>query len=126
MRLLTAAILSTLALGAPAERVTRITVPWVDLTVPGAMESLKESNPDRFKRVIEALEKSATMPCKYSGPGLIRTFPLDSEHAACGTQVYTSFPAKRRVSVWVDDAIYEAIVTLRDSQGRPQRVLGDR
>jgi hypothetical protein len=119
--MLSAAILSTLALGAPAERATHINVGLVDLTRPGAMESLKESDPRRFARVVEALEKHATMPCKYAGPYLIQTLPPDAGHAACGAELLTSFPAKRRVSVWVDDTIYEAIVTMRDSQGTLRR-----
>jgi hypothetical protein len=125
MRLLTAAILTTVAFSAPAERALHLTVPWVDLTVPGAMDALKESDPERFKRVITALEKSATMPCKYSGPFLIETAPLDPQTAVCGTQIYTSYPAKRRVTVWVDNTIYEAIVTLRDSDGQLHRAVKD-
>jgi hypothetical protein len=123
MRLLAAAILTTLAFAAPAERAVHLTVPWVDLTVPGAMDALKERDPDRFARVVKALEQSATMPCKYSGPFLIETAPLDPRTAVCGTQIYTSYPARRRVTVWVDNTIYEAIVTLRDSDGQVHRAV---
>jgi len=112
MRLLAAA-LATFAFHAAAERAAHLTVPWVDLTVPGAMDALKEHDPDRFVRVLKALERTATMPCRYSGPYLIETAPLDPQTALCGTQVHTSFPAPRRVTVWVDDTIYEAIVTGR-------------
>lgn len=126
MKVLTAAILSTLAFAAPAERAIPITVPVVDLTLPGAMDALRDSDPDRFRRVLKALEKQSSMPCKYSGPYLVQATPLDPRVATCGVQLYTSYPAKRRVSVWVDATIYEALVTVRDLEAKVQRATPGR
>ncbi len=127
MKSLAAAILSTLALTASAERTASVNIPRVDLNLPGAWDALKKSDPGRYARVRKELEKVSTMPCQYSGPAVIHTTPrYGGEDARCATEVYTSFPAKRRVTVWVDDTIYEALVSLRDSGGRLAPAVDDR
>ena len=64
MRLVAAAILTTVAFAAPAQQVSRMKVPSVDLTAPGAMNALRDTDPDRYARVQKELEKVATMPCQ--------------------------------------------------------------
>jgi hypothetical protein len=118
MKALTAAIVSLFALTAHAERAIHVNVPRVDLTQPGAAQSLKDADPRRYERVMAALEKVSVMPCRSEGPGLIKTTPANPPEPYCAAPVLTSFPAKRHVTIRVDNTIYDAIVTLRDSGGK--------
>lgn len=112
MKLLTATSLFLVALAASAGNDRVITMPTVDLTQPGALEHLRSDDPGRYKRVQEMLEVAETADCAYTGPAFIPVMP-SGKGIECGMIVYTSLPAKRRVSFIVDDTFYTALVAMR-------------
>ena len=112
MRLLAAAILSTLAFTAAAQ------VPvTVDLNRPGALDALKASNPQRYDQVSRILQVAERTSCRYVGPQLFKAAGLDVKEAACAMLLLTSLPAKRHMTFTIEDTQYTAIVSMQDSVG---------
>jgi hypothetical protein len=71
-------------------------------------DAIREKDPARYDKIIEVLRVAQVEPCE-SLPGLLKT-KLDI-HATCrGYQVYTSFPAKTRLSFTLENTNYVAYV----------------
>ena len=116
MRLAAAAVLSLLAATAQAQAPAPATV---DLNRPGALETLRASDPARYDQVSRILQVAERTSCHYMGPEIFKAAGLDVQSANCGMTLLTSLPAKRYVEFTLDATHYTAIVSMQDSMAFP-------
>ena len=82
----------------------------VDLDQPGALDTLKASNPDHYRRAVGIIDASYEMPCEVPAfDRFIRT-RFDATRAACGALVKTSLPPQRLLSFRLDGTTYSRTV----------------
>lgn len=84
--------------------------PPVNLNKPGALEALEQSNPTHYEKVRQILEGILKQP-DAAVPGWIQT-NFDARNVNYAPILMTSDPPKRRLSFTLDEARYEAVVTL--------------
>jgi len=82
----------------------------VDLDHPGALEALKASSPDTYKRVAGVIDASYSMSCHVPEfRSFIRT-KYDAAAHLCGPIVKTSYPPQRRLMFQIGDTRYSKTV----------------
>lgn len=81
----------------------------VNLDAPGALEALKRDKPAHYAKVVEMMEKVQAVPYDPHGR---RDLRLDVQKPdPTRRQIETSFPAKTRLTMFVDDVQYNITVT---------------
>lgn len=89
--------------------------PRIDLDQPGVLKQLEQQHPQRYQAVIGILRASEHAPCKMSEIDLLKT-RFNVREVECGMVLFTSYPAKRRVSFELDGTQYAATVVLKDAE----------
>ena len=89
--------------------------PTIDLNVPGALESLRQSRPAHFEKVRKILEGVRERPDTEVSRWMQVSF--DARDVNYQPVVLTSHPPQRRLSFALDDIRYEAVVTLTNVRG---------
>ena len=119
MRIATAVLITTAALAAsanespsaeptPSRTATRA-LPHINLDAPGVLEAIAEADPDRYQRIIEALDRANVPDCQTQLQLRKAQGRLDA--LECSNMSYlASFPPKRRVTFWMNDAVYSSNV----------------
>lgn len=74
----------------------------VNLDAPGALEALKRERPAHYEKVVEAMDRVQAVP--YSETAIHDLLAKPGEPA--GREIETSFPAKTRLTVAVEDTSY--------------------
>ena len=88
----------------------------VDLDVPGALEALERDHPQRYRRVMEEVEKARQLP-PLDAKASLRKALVDGQSA--GSQRFLlTFPAKRHLRVPVDDVEYKISAYFTDDPAR--------
>jgi len=103
-------ILLWAALGSPAASATSMTI---DLDAPGAMEALKLSKPEHYARVVEIMNKVQAVPASGDPLYNLKYEPLKPDITL--RQIETSFPAKTRLSVAIDETEYKVTVVYKEN-----------
>jgi hypothetical protein len=83
----------------------------INLNDPDVLDMLKRSNPKHYAKVCEIM-RGLFWRSDDTVPRWIRT-NFDAREVRYPPILLTSYPAKRRLSFILDDASYEATVTLR-------------
>src|SRR5690242_3600762 len=96
MRILITAALASIATAAFATA-------SVNLDAPGALEALKKDRPSHYEKVIEAMDRVQAVPYTKNGVHDLLAKP-DGQHTE--RDIETSFPAKTRLKVPVEDTDY--------------------
>jgi hypothetical protein len=89
----------------------------VDLGAPGALDRIASENPRHYRQLRKILAASSQIECDEMPGRLYVSFGAVGNCTAPNT-LLTSFPAKRRVSVALDDTNYVANVEIRTEAGR--------
>lgn len=87
----------------------------IPLDGPGALEALKATNPDHYRRAVGILRVASDMPCD----GVPRVIQADFNAvlAQCeGATIRTSWPAQRDVAFVLDGTRYSARVFLNERE----------
>ena len=95
--------------------VTVQTARFVDLGKPGAMEQLAEDNPAHYEVVTQVMEAARHIGCDGAAQ-LFKARGASGGVACTNVMVLTSYPPKKRVSVFLDATTYTANVTLEPKQ----------
>lgn len=98
------------ALGVVAATMPSMTI---DLDAPGAMEALKLSKPDHHARVVEIMKKVQAVPTSGEPLYNLKYEPLKPDITL--RHIETSFPAKTRLSIAVDDTVYKVTVVYNEN-----------
>ena len=83
----------------------------ISLDRPGALEALRATNPDHYRRAVGILRVAREMPCE----GLPRVIQADYQAALAqceGALIRTSWPAQRDVAFVLDGTRYNKRVFL--------------
>lgn len=80
----------------------------VDLDKPGALEALQRDKPAHYAKVLEMMEKVQAVPLAAEGQRDLRLEVQKPD--VTRRQIETSFPAKTRMTVPVDDTEYKITV----------------
>ena len=95
-------LVAAIGLAAPAQT--------IDLDHPGALEALKASNPETYRRVAGVIDASYAMSCHVPEfRSFIRTKYEAAAHL-CGPIVKTSYPPQRRLMFQIGDTRYSKTV----------------
>jgi hypothetical protein len=78
----------------------------VDLDQPGALESLKASNPDRYRQVAGVINASYDMSCGVPEFDRFIKAKFEAKVAFCGALVKTSYPPQRMLHFLIGDTMY--------------------
>ena len=89
--------------------------PSVDLDKPGALEALQREKPAHYAKVLEMMEKVQAVPFSEKGQHDLR-LELQKPDVT-RRQIETSFPAKTRLTVPVDDTEYKITVVYTKNPG---------
>jgi len=87
----------------------------VDLSRPGAMETIQRDQPARYRRITEILRVASEVPCQTEPFGRAVEAKYEVRDAHCGLVLKTSYPAKRVLSFTLDSTQYSAVVTMRET-----------
>jgi hypothetical protein len=90
-------------------------VPQIDLDRPGVLDQLKLQHPQRYQAVGALLHAFEHPACQGSELELLKT-RFNIGDIECGMFLFTSYPAKRRVSFELDGTSYAATVELKDTE----------
>ena len=84
-----------------------------DLSQPGALDAIREQEPERFARIEGILRAAERLPC--TTPEFERAMKAshEAEAARCSVMLMTSYPAKRKLSFILDSTRYVATVTMQ-------------
>jgi hypothetical protein len=91
----------------------------LDLDKPGVLDQLKQDHPGRYQAVTAVLRAAERMPCKSSEMETLKT-RFDLRDLECGVVVFTSYPAQRHMSFYLDGTTYVATVILKDADATVQ------
>jgi len=87
----------------------------IDLNAPGALETLRRSNPAHYEKVQQILE-GVLQQRDANVPRWMQTH-FAAQDVNYRPIVLTSYPAKRRLSFTLDATRYEAVVILTNVRG---------
>jgi hypothetical protein len=107
--------LSLLAVGHAVAGVTT-TRSAIDLDRPGALEALRERNPVEYRRIDGILRLATKMPCPGTDLPRMLKAEFGAEDAFCSLTVYTSYPARRRLTFSLEGTAYNSLVVIDDGQ----------
>lgn len=93
------------AAGAPSQS--------VDLDRPGALEALQRDRPAHYAKVLDMMEKVQAVPFSAKGQHNLRLEVQKPD--VTRRRIETSFPAKTRMTVPVDDTEYKITVVYTKS-----------
>lgn len=85
----------------------------IDLDQPGALQTLARENPQHFERAAGILRLASDMPCQMDEFAKVSKVRFMAAGAGCGALLFTSYPAKRRLSFTLDDTEYVSVVTMK-------------
>ena len=89
----------------------------VDLGEPGALEALEQSNPERYRKVVQIMRIAGDVSCETL-PQMLKV-QHDVAAARCSSAlVLTSYPAKRHLWFQLEDTAYVANVVLHGARGK--------
>ena len=97
-----------------------LTLHAVDLDRPGALETLKASNADHYRRAVGIINASYGKSCQVPEFDRYIRAKFDAKTAACGALVKTSYPPQRQLSFVLDGTVYSKTVYFEvDGKVRP-------
>lgn len=114
MRSIVIAALATLGLMCGAEA----KAPEIDLDKPGAMETLQRNRPEHYDKVAEAISKAQTIHVEPAPTTQHAGIGTDDPRRKGASNVLSSNPAKKRLVIQVDDAVYRVTAHLTKDPGR--------
>jgi len=89
-------------------RVTQ--APEVDLDRPGAMDALKASNPEHFRRAQGVLDVAYHKGCHVPEFERFLHAQFDAARPYCGPLVKTSYPPQRMIRFHIDGVAYSKTI----------------
>ena len=118
MRRLIPIVLCSIALAAQAGPIIHVTAHEVDLDRPGALETLRHDNPRHYEAVMKQVD--AVQGVEYSDVGLrsLALFTVPDAPPAFGGILEPSAPARARLRVNVEDAVYSITVRITRDPAR--------
>jgi len=88
----------------------------VNLDAPGALEALKRDRPAHYEKVVEAMDRVQAVPYSEKTVHNLRGDLLKPDPTA--REIETSFPAKTRLTVPVEDTNYSITVLYVKNPGK--------
>ena len=89
----------------------------VDFDKPGTLDRIAVENPAHYRRLVEVLDAASVIDCQEM-PGKLYVKFNAAGSCTAPNMLLTSFPAKRRIAVTLDDTGYVGNVVIRTDAGR--------
>jgi len=95
--------------------------PEIDLDQPGAMETLQRNRPAHYTKVVEAISKAQTIHVEPTPTTQHAGIGTDDPRRKGASNVLSSNPAKKRLVIPIDDAVYRVTAHLTRDPGKLEK-----
>ncbi len=95
------------------------TAPEVDLDRPGAMDALKTSNPEHYRRAQGVIDVAYHKGCHVPEFERFLRAQFDASRPYCGPIVKTSYPPQRMIRFHIDGVAYSKTIQFQVMQATP-------
>ena len=88
--------------------------PPVRLDEPGALDAIRQSNPEHYRKISAILETAKEYPCQSERFGRVIEAAFDARDGHCSLALKTSYPAQRNLAFTLGKTRYVAVVRMKD------------
>lgn len=95
--------------------------PEIDLDRPGALEALQRNRPDHYNKVVEAISRAQTIHVEPAPTTQHAGVSTEDPRTKGVSDILLSSPAKKRLVVQIDDAVYRVTAHLTKDPGKLEK-----